>query len=67
MQPTDDITVVCHIDEIKDNKKAAYLQSVVQNYRDYITDATKQPIVTSDSCLNLPLIIHEAMEVSAHV
>ncbi len=55
------------VDAVKDNKKAAYLQSVIQNYRDYITDATKQPITSSDSSASLPLIIHEAMEVSGHV
>lgn len=52
------------VDTVKDNKKAAYLQSVVQNYRDYIIDAIKQPITSSDACNNLRLIMHEAMEVS---
>jgi hypothetical protein len=52
------------IDTLKDNKKAAYLQSVIQNYRDYIIDATKQPITSSDSTPDLPLITHEEMEVS---
>lgn len=52
------------VDTVKDNKKAAYLQSVVQNYRDYIIDAIKQPITSSDSCLNLRLIMQETMEVS---
>ncbi|XP_028405493.1 isoleucine--tRNA ligase, cytoplasmic-like [Dendronephthya gigantea] len=62
LQPTDDITVAYDVETIKDNEKASYLQSVVQNYRDYIADATKQPISSSDSCLNLSLIIQEVME-----
>ncbi|CAB4024368.1 Isoleucine--tRNA ligase, cytoplasmic, partial [Paramuricea clavata] len=62
LQPTENITVTYEIDAAKDKRKAAYLQSVVQNYRDYITDATKQPISSSDSSLNLPLIINEEME-----
>lgn len=63
LQPTDDITVAYDIQTIRDNEKASYLQSVVQNYQDYIADATKQPISSSDSCLSLPLIIEEVMEV----
>lgn len=52
------------VDTVKDNKKATYLQSVVQNYRDYIIDAIKQPITSSDSSPNLRLIMQETMEVS---
>lgn len=65
LQPSDDITITYMVDNLKDDKKSAYLQSVVENYRAYITESIKQPIISSTCTVNLPLIIHEAMEVSA--
>lgn len=63
LQPTDDITIVYDVEPLKDNTKAAYLQSVVKNYHEYISEATKQPLKSSDNLVNLPEIIHEQMEV----
>lgn len=40
-----------------------YLESVINNYMAYITDAIKQPIIASDSNVQLPFITEEKVEV----
>ncbi|XP_046853960.1 isoleucine--tRNA ligase, cytoplasmic-like [Xenia sp. Carnegie-2017] len=62
LQPTDDITLTYEITSIGDKEKAMYLKSVINNYMAYITDAIKQPIVASDSNVQLPFITEEKVE-----